>query len=81
MASREGFVYIAKLAKQDEHYDGKISRFRSRQLYKWTLISPSKNDGVPATPEDPSKRKFRYVSRVRLYFGREPEGCYYFLGT
>ncbi|ONK69296.1 uncharacterized protein A4U43_C05F21370 [Asparagus officinalis] len=32
-----------------------------RQLYKWTSISPSKNDGVPATPEDPSKRKFRYV--------------------
>ncbi|XP_020248094.1 uncharacterized protein LOC109825640 isoform X1 [Asparagus officinalis] len=30
-------------------------------LYKWTPISPSKNDGVPATPEDPPKRKFRYV--------------------
>ncbi|ONK74706.1 uncharacterized protein A4U43_C03F9300 [Asparagus officinalis] len=29
MASREGFVYIAKLAEQDERYDGKISRLRS----------------------------------------------------
>ncbi|ONK63198.1 uncharacterized protein A4U43_C07F12410 [Asparagus officinalis] len=61
MASREGFVYIAKLAEQDERYDGKISRFRSTAALQMDPDFSIKKRWSSATPEDPSKRKFRYV--------------------